>query len=260
MAVAEPVLIGTVALDPNRWGLVTGAREATIAASRWLDALDVAGFDGIELWEPHLRDADEAEADALLAHRLRTVILNGYASFEDAAGLTEVASLVERTGAVAVKANTGADPVRLGAEADAAARWLDDLPAGTRLLLECHEGTAIADDHAAAARFLARAGPPDRVQAIVHTHEGADRVRARFDAYGERIAHVHVNQLTDGTAPPLADVDDLGERIALLRTLGFNGSWTIEFVHGVLTDHDRPDRLVEQAIADLAVLRSALAA
>jgi sugar phosphate isomerase/epimerase len=259
MAVAEPVLIGTVALDPNRWGLVTGVREATIAASQWLDALEGAGFDGVELWEPHLRDADQVEADALLHHRLRTVILNGYASFLDAAELTGVALLVERSGAGAVKANTGGDTARLGAEADAAARWLVDLPAGTRLLLECHDGTAIADDHAAAARFLTRAGPPERVQAIVHTHEGADRVRARFDAYGERITHVHVNHLQDGTAPPLGDVEDLADRIALLRNLGFNGSWTIEFVHGVLTDNDRPDVLVEQAIADLAVLRSALA-
>ena len=260
MAVVEPVLIGTVALDPNRWGLVTGAREATIEASRWLDALDGAGFDGVELWEPHLRDADEVEADALLQHHLRTVILNGYASFLDTAELTAVATLVDRTGVGAVKANTGDDPAWLGAEADAAAHWLDELPAGTRLLLECHEGTAIADDHAAAARFLARAGPPERVQSIVHTHEAGDRVRARFDAYGDRITHVHVNQLTDGTAPPLADVDDFNDRIALLRSLGFTGSWTIEFVHGVLTDHDRPECLVEQAIADLAVLRSALAA
>jgi sugar phosphate isomerase/epimerase len=260
MAVAEPILIGTVALDPNRWGLVTGTREATIAASRWLDELECAGFDGIELWEPHLRDADEVEADALLHHRLRTVILNGYASFLDVADLSAVAVLVERTGAGAVKANTGADPARLGTEADAAARWLDDLPASTRLLLECHDGTAIADDHATAARFLTRAGPPDRVQAIVHTHEEADRVRARFDAYGDRITHVHVNHLTGGTAPRLSDVDDLEDRIALLRTLGFTGSWTIEFVHGVLTANDRPDVLVEQAIADLAVLRSALAA
>ncbi len=255
---AEPILIGTVALDPNRWGLVTGAREATIAASQWLDALGEAGFDGIELWEPHLRDADEAEAGALLGHRLRTVILNGYASFLDAADLRATASLVERAGAGAVKANTGADGSRLGAEAEAAAGWLDDLPAGTRLLFECHDDTAIADDHAAAARFLTQVGPSERVQAIVHTHEGADRVRARFDAYGDRITHVHVNHLNDGTAPPLGDVDDLEDRIALLRSLGFNGSWTIEFVHGVLTASDRPDALVDQAIVDLAVLRSAL--
>jgi sugar phosphate isomerase/epimerase len=256
----DVVLLGTVALDPNRWGTVTGRHEATIAISPWLEVIAAAGFDGIELWEPHVRDADAAERRAVKDGPLPTVVLNGYAGFEDADHLRALAQLVACTGASAVKANTGRDPAGLAAEADAAARWLDVLPGRVRLLLECHDGTSIADDHAAAAHFLAAVGPPERVQAIVHTHEDPDFVRARFDAYGDRITHVHVNHLEAGTAPPLADVDDLVERVALLRSLGFAGSWTIEFVHGLLTDRDRPDVLVEQAIADLGVLRAVLAA
>jgi sugar phosphate isomerase/epimerase len=254
------VLLGTVALDPNRWGTVTGIREATVPLSPWLDAVAAAGFGGLELWEPHLRDADGPESEAVLAHPLPVVVLNGYASFLDARHLTALAGLVARTGASAVKANTGHDPADLRAEAAAAARWLDELPSGVRLLLECHEGTAVADDHEATARFLAAVGPPNRVQAVVHTHEDPDRVAARFDAYGDRITHVHVNHLDHGTAPPLAAVHDLADRTALLRRLGFRGTWTIEFVHGLLTERDRPEVLVEQAAADLPVLRAALAA
>jgi len=256
----DVVLLGTVALDPNRWGTVTGEREATIAISPWLETIAAAGFDGIELWEPHVRDADAEERGALKHGPLPTVVLNGYAAFEDVDHLRAVAELVACSGAGAVKANTGRDPARLAAEADSAAHWLGALPDCVRLLLECHHGTSIADDHATAARFLAAVGPPERVQAIVHTHEDPDFVRARFDAYGDRIMHVHVNHLEAGSVPPLAAVDDLVERVALLRSLGFAGSWTIEFVHGLLTGRDRPELLVEQAIVDLGVLRAVLAA
>jgi sugar phosphate isomerase/epimerase len=95
-------------------------------------------------------------------------------------------------------------------------------------------------------------------QAIVHSHEPPDRVRARFDAYGDRITHVHVNHLDAGAAPRLADVDVLADRVATLRALGFRGSWTIELVHGLLTDRDRPEVLVAQAAEDLGVLRAVL--
>ncbi|MET0903656.1 MAG: hypothetical protein ABWZ52_10490, partial [Acidimicrobiales bacterium] len=226
----DVVLLGTVALDPNRWGTVTGRREATILLSPWLEVIDRAGFDGLEVWEPHLSDAGPAERAALLSGPLPTTIVNGYAAFDDTAHLAVIADLVRASGAVGVKANTGGDPALLDREAAAAAAWLGALPDDVRLLLECHEGTAVADDHDAAARFLAAAGPAHRVQAIVHTHEVADRVRARFDAYGDRITHVHVNHLDAGGAPALADVADLADRIARLRSLGFAGSWTIEFV------------------------------
>ena len=99
------------------------------------------------------------------------------------------------------------------------------------------------------------------MQAIVHTHEDDDHLRARFDAYGERITHVHVNHL-DGAlaAPRLADVvDALAAKVGLLAELGFAGSWTIEFVHGVGTTDDDPAFLVERAADDLVVLREVLA-
>lgn len=42
----------------------------------------------------------------------------------------------------------------------------------------------------------------------------------------------------------------------LVTALGFAGSWTLEFVAGLLTDRDEPGALLEQAAADLPVLRS----
>ena len=113
----------------------------------------------------------------------------------------------------------------------------------------------------AGAAIFAAAGPADRLQAIVHTHEAPDLVRARFDAYGERITHVHVNFLDERAhAPALRDARArLEASVALLRSLGFAGTWTLEFVHGTLTDADRPEALLAQAATDLTVLHEVLA-
>ena len=140
---------------------------------------------------------------------------------------------------------------------DRLAQWLDDLPPETAALCECHQGISIAEGPAVAARILGHAGPAHRVQALVHTHDAPDLVRAKFDAYGERITHVHVNFLDFATMshPTLADVADrLRSFVELVRSLGFTGSWTLEFVAGLLTDRDTPAMLVDPAAADLPVL------
>ncbi len=252
----DEVLLGSVALEPNRWGTLTGRREATVALSPWMDGVMAAGFDGVELWEPHL--VDEGEAARVLGHALPIPVLSSYSSLDDSDALAATADRATRAASRAVKFNVGEAGSDLAEAADRVAAWLELLPAGVALLCECHEGTAAAEDHPTTARFLAAAGPPERVQAIVHTHEGAERVTARFAAYGDRIRHAHVNHLDAGTAPPLVDVDDLGDRVAHLRSLGFRGSWTLEFVHGLLTERDEPEALLAQAAADLPVLRAAI--
>ena len=141
--------------------------------------------------------------------------------------------------------------------------WLGALPAGTAALCECHHGISIAEDPNVAARIFDAAGPASALQAIVHTHEDHDHVRARFDAYGDRITHVHVNYLdfASGSGPALlADQREaLESDVALLQSLGFAGSWTIEFTHGTLTaENDHPEFLIASATADAEVLREVL--
>jgi sugar phosphate isomerase/epimerase len=253
------VLLGTVALEPNRWATVDPSGAPLTEIAEWVTAIAAAGFDGLELWERHLPVDPDAGA-TLLAGPLPITVFNTYVSFDDSdpAQRRAVAERVARCGSRAVKYNVGADPSRLDVYAERVRAWLDLLPSETAILCECHEGTASADNPAATARFFDAVGEAARVQAIVHTHEGADDLRAKFDAYGERITHVHVNylDLSVMSAPPLADRQaDLAAKAQLLDDLGFTGSWTIEFVHGLLTDGDEPGPLLDQAIADLPVLR-----
>lgn len=253
------ILLGTVALEPNRWRAADPSGRPLLTLSRWMDRIAEIGFDGVEVWERHLTDADPAEAAALIAHPLPLTVFNTYASFDDddPAGRERAAAWASRAHSSAVKFDVGNDPAHRDRYVGRLRTWLDGLDPGVVALCECHAGISIAEVPAVAAALLAAAGPPERVGAIVHTHEEPDHLRARFEAYGDRVRHVHVNFLDGrGRAPRLADVRGrLEAQVDLLQTMGFRGSWTLEFVHGVSTPDDRPARLVDQAAEDLSVLR-----
>ncbi|MEM7286447.1 MAG: TIM barrel protein [Actinomycetota bacterium] len=260
---APSISLGTVALEPTRWA--RGPQiPAPIALSPWLDALADAGFDGLELWERHLTDAAPDEVDAVLGHRLPITVFNTYVSLDDPdpTGRRGVAEWVATTGARGVKFNVGRDEDAELAYVERLAAWLEELPRHAALLCECHHGISIAEYPDTAARIFAAVGEPERLGAIVHTHESVEHLERRFDAYGDRIRHVHVNYLELGEsirAPRLADVaDDLARKVDLFDRGGFDGTWSIEFVHGLQTDADQPERLVAQAIEDLEFLRSML--
>ena len=260
---AGTVLLGTVALEPNRWATVDPSGAPRTILSKWLDRIAEAGFDGIELWERHAT-ADEAEAAAILAGPLPVTVWSSYASFDDAdaAGREQVVDWVGRAGSRGVKFNVGSDLAQLDRYAARLSSWVERLPHQAVALCECHAGTSVAEQPEVAAALFDAAGPIDRVQAIVHTHESREHLTARFDAYGERITHVHVNHLdpATGRAPRLADrAAELTATAVHLRSLGFRGSWTIEFVEGTLTEHDEPTHLLEQAAQDLRVLRQIVA-
>lgn len=260
------ILLGTVAIEPNRWGTITSDRRPVTEVGDWAQAVADAGFDGLEVWDGHLTDASAAEVERVVSGPLPLRIFNSYADFgsgaDAAARRVDAAAWARRAGSRAVKFNVGNERDEEGAYADRLTAWLDDLPSETVALCECHQGISIAEEPAVAARIFERAGPADRVQALVHTHDAPDLLRAKFDAYGDRITHVHVNFLDfSAMSHPTLDAvaDDLRAFVALVRSLGFAGSWTLEFVAGLLTDRDTPALLVEQAVADLPVLRSVLA-
>ena len=261
--VTPTVLLGTVALEPNRWGTIDRSGAATIDLAALLPHIAATGFDGLEVWDRHLTQASATDAERLIDGPLPLTVFNSYVGFDDPdpTARNEVAAWVARARSRGVKFNVGNDPASAERYAERIAAWLEVLPPGVAVLCECHAGISIAEEPAVAATIFAAAGPADRVQAIVHTHEEPDHLRARFDAYGERITHVHVNFLDAraGGAPALTEKrDELVQKVELLDSLGYRGSWTIEFVRGLLTDNDHPELLLDQATHDLAALREVL--
>jgi sugar phosphate isomerase/epimerase len=253
--VVPDIFLGTIVLEPNRWSTIRQDCRATTEISAWLDRVQGAGFDGIELWEPHVREASDAELAAILDNPLPVSVFNTYVGFDEAdpSNREAAAEWVRRSGATRVKWNTGPerDDVSLAAYAERLAEWAALLP-GVELICECHDGSAM-DDPAVAAKILVAGS-----NALVHTHDDLDLLRRKFSAYGPRITHVHVNHLFTGS-PKLEEIsDELAEKIALVRELGFDGTWTIEFVHGTGGEHDEPAPMFAQAVEDLGVLRSLL--
>lgn len=259
------ILLGTVAIEPNRWAAIDPSWGPTIEVSDWLAAIGEAGFDGIELWERHVTEASDEEVRRVIGSDVGVTVFNSYVSLdtEDPEPRARAADWVRRTSAAGVKYNVGNDPALETAYADRISAWLELMPAAARLLCECHVGISIAEDPSTAARIFDAAGPPERVQAIVHaTSEDPDSIRSKFDAYGDRISHIHLNDppgWDERGARTLADMrPELESKVSLLRTLGFTGTWTIEFVNGTNTENDHPDFLLERATEDLVVLRELL--
>ncbi|MFM8304112.1 MAG: sugar phosphate isomerase/epimerase family protein [Actinomycetota bacterium] len=258
---SPPILLGTVAIEPNRWGMVRDGGAPVTVVSDWLPAIASAGFDGIELWERHATFVDAAEVQRLADDPVPVVVFNGYALWDDPdpAARDETAEWVRRFGATGVKFNVGNDPASRDAYVERLARFDSRIDAGVRLLCECHAGTLAEDPAVAAAMFDAVAGV-DRLQAIVHlTRLPDDATRAFMGGLGDRVGHVHVQLPDDG---PDTDTEalaaDLRSGVDLLRSFGFDGSWTIEFAHGRMTDRDEPGYVLEWAARDLLALREAL--
>jgi sugar phosphate isomerase/epimerase len=250
------ILLGTVAIEPNRWGQLDAHKRATINVVEHLERITEAGFDGIEIWEDHFVEANEADRAALRGH---VEVYNSYVSLDDPdpAERCAVAALAAQTAATGIKFNVGNNLAAESDYIDRIAAWLDQLSERQRLMCECHAGISLAEDPATAARIFDAAGPASRLQAIAHTHDGAELLRKKFDAYGDRITHIHVNYLPD--SPPLRDhAKEVESTVALVGSLGFNGTYTIEFSNGVLDIEATPSELLTNAIDDLTALSEVL--
>jgi sugar phosphate isomerase/epimerase len=246
----NPILLGTILLEPNRWA---AGRVPTYRVSEWLDRMREAGFDGLELWENHAAMAPDGEIQALCRSPLPVTVFNSYATMDDAGRerRRRAAALARRLKATGVKFNVGADPGRLEAELANVRSWAAEMP-GARLLCECHPGTALEDPETAA---QALASCPD-IGAIVHAFSVPD-LGLWFRHLGARIAHVHV-QLTDDAGRRCrlrAQSGFARERLAMVHDLGFAGTFTVEFTEGVGTPPEDQEALFRAAVDDLAFLK-----
>ncbi len=264
---AGEVYLGTVAIEPNRWGLVEAGGEPLTRVSEWLADIEAAGFDGLELWERHARSVSDEERDAVVASAVPIRILSSYTSWDDPddAIRAEAAAWVERVGADGVKFNVGSDPEAVGDYTERLRTFEAAVPEGARLLCECHFGT-VAEDPVVARDMFDAVANPERLSAIVHLHPMArDEWSAPLAVLGERVGHVHV-QLAE--VPASTSVAELAETlrpdVEAIRAASPSVTWTIEFSHGMWgfgVDHgenDHPAYILQTAGRDLEALRAVL--
>ena len=249
----QSIFLGSICLEPNRW---SPSKLPSYRVSDWLQRIETAGFDGIELWENHFLLADATEQNALLA-ATPLAIYNSYALPDADSADARAASArgVESLGARAVKFNVGHDKTRLDEELAVVAAWARQMP-GAKLLCECHPGTSLETPQAAQRAFEVW----DAAQFGVMIHPFTtplDELRDWLRLLGPKAEHAH-SQIRDGDGRPVRldqRPDEARRALDVLREGSFAGGFTIEFTLGTSTTDDVTEILWDNAVRDLEFLR-----
>lgn len=256
----HPVYFSTILLEANRW---RRDQPKQVAASDWLDRIEEAGFDGIELFEPHFLLASTAERNRILAHPLAKPIFNSYLTLDagGAIGRSQAASAIQETGARAFKFNLGKSRENVEAEIECLRGFLSELPDSVEAWCECHPGTSIETPETAAEVLLPLG---ERVKIMVHPFlSTAEDLRAWLGHFGARVTHAHVQMRAPedehSFVSPREFAEKSRERVAILGEAGYAGGFTIEFVKGTREpDLDHPELLFAEALADREFLLEVL--
>ncbi|MCX6970690.1 MAG: hypothetical protein NTV93_11165 [Verrucomicrobia bacterium] len=266
---AGKIFLGSILLEKNRWPDTPSTKFSlgtklslcracppTVKMSQWSARARADGFDGVELWENHALLADDEEFDLLCRMATPTAVYSSYFGLDDqdAVWREVAAGAVKRLGARAVKYNFGSDPMRRDVCLRNLRDWVALLDADVRILCECHKGNIGGDLPEMAAELLAELGD-DRYQATIHLDSELPELELWFKHLGSRIRHVHAGRHTEKGRAFLAD------RIRLLRSFGFAGSFSVEFTKGIEWGKASPDvdLLYQHALDDMTMLREELA-
>lgn len=231
----------SIAFQRHKWGkavvVETPLREI-------LPILAEAGYDGVEIWQPHIAGLDAREL-ASLAAMLRTLnlavpMLSPYFDFTTSNDSAQSSLALARQcldqaralGATAIRVFTG----KVGsAEAtpeqwDRAAGCLRELAdasasAGVCWALELHSRN-LTDTVAATARLLTLVDRPN-VHVIAHSPA---QLSALTDLPG-KVRHIHANNARDGQkATPSEGEADYRQVLAQLHEAGFTGYVSVEWM------------------------------
>lgn len=267
------LLFNTIMLEPNRW---TPEHTLNWPLTDLLGPIDEAGFKKLELWGYHVDRIDDAEvanlAEGLAARSMCAFGVGAYPSFhkEGAEDEAEIARL-ERVASVSAALGARIFKVFPGRVASASAdealwtrtverlRALCDLVGrdGMRLTLETHGGT-LCDTLDNTLRLLDRLADRDDIGICFqpYTDHDTDEAIAAFDALGDRVRHLHVqNRGAEGTMTLLEDGDwtDYRRFLSHAKAVGFDGALCIEFTAGIVPAEGEtfdPSRVLKNAGLD----------
>ncbi len=251
-------LINTVLLERNRWET---HRTPSILVSEWMDRFMEDGFDGLELWENHVLKAQKEEIQFLKKGPVKVDIYNSYVRFED--GYEEeretAANMIRQLQVNKVKFNLGSNSVLEDRYLENLQEWKGQLPAGCRLLCECHPGT-IMEDPEEAARIYDVLGS-SQLEAIVHPFHEQHDLERWFDCLGSTITHAHVSLYKNQAFHRLAEEEEfVKKRAAMLRNQKFVGTYSMEFAKGTAAPNETEELVYSYALQDRNYLQNLLRA
>ncbi|MFQ3544032.1 hypothetical protein Q7A53_08090 [Halobacillus rhizosphaerae] len=249
-------LINTVLLERNRWET---HRTPSILVSEWLERFKEDGFDGLELWENHVIKAQKEEVQLLKKSPFKVDTYNSYVRFED--GYEEEressANMIRELQVNKVKFNLGSKPDLEERYLENLQIWKRDLPAGCRLLCECHPGT-IMEDPFEVARIYDELGS-SQFEAIVHPFNEQQDLKRWFDCLGSTVTHAHVSLYKSQSFHHLADEEEfVKKRAAILRNQKFAGTYSMEFAKGTSCPNENQEVVYNNALQDRHYLQNLL--
>ncbi|MGF1633809.1 MAG: sugar phosphate isomerase/epimerase family protein [Phycisphaerae bacterium] len=251
------ILLGSILLERNRWAK---DRAASIDVAAWAERARQAGFDGLEVWENHVRRGAEEVGERLAAGGTPVPVFNSYATCRQAGADDRAAAAdwARRLKCRYVKFNFSNDEETLDEEIANLAEWKKQM-APAIPLCEAHPHTAA--DTPEKARAVLDAGADGLCDFIMHPFLlTPEEIGAWFDVLGSRIVHLHSQARTPTPDSPdfirlETERDRIIANLDLVRSLGFDGSITVEFTAGV-RDRDTPtNELWDSALADLKLLQ-----
>jgi sugar phosphate isomerase/epimerase len=269
------LLLGTVALDPNRW---TADKHAYIDLHDVLPVIHRAGFHAVEVWQYHVsRKTDDAvralrtRADAL---SIRMPILGiypvlhntGEAAERDRAEAERLLDLAGKLGVRTVKLWAGTKAAGAVSPEDrmrslaALAHIADYATArGLALTIETHENT-LCDSVEACLRLIDELNRPE-VRVCFQPFDFSNTA-STLEAYGQLaplVTHLHFQGRKSDSFSLLRDAEiDYRAFVESLAAHGFEGSICIEFVKDCIVDRPEQidlDRVLANAAADARYVR-----
>lgn len=234
----------SIGFQKNKWGK---DREIERHLSAILPVLAGAGYDGVEIWEPHVHGLTEAALDdvrrQLADCRLEAAMLSPYFDFtssEASAALSlaeahQVLAVARRIGARGVRCFTGKTASRDASPEQwvRVARCLRELADasvadGIVWVLEIHSWNLM--DTLEGAQRLLRDTDRSNVGVIYHPGNLTPDYVGAIDVLGAGIKHVHAHNRRDGKACGLEEGElDYRQIIARLRQRGYTGYLAVEW-------------------------------
>jgi sugar phosphate isomerase/epimerase len=234
----------TIAFQKNKWGQ---DRTLETPLPAILPVLAAAGYDGVEIWEPHVHDFRDAALDDLRRQladlRLAVPMLSPYFDFTTSEE-TAAQSLADARRALVVARRIGATGIRCftgkTASQDAtpeqwarAARCLQTLADesaadGIAWVLEIHSWNLM--DTIAGTQRLLRETDRKNVGIIYHPGNLLPDYIGAIDVLAPAIKHVHAHNRRDGKGSGLAEGElDYRQIIPRLRQVGYTGYLSVEW-------------------------------
>ncbi len=235
----------TIAFQKNKWGK---DRAVEIPLADVLPIIARAGYDGVEVWYPHVSDLSPVQELAIRgqldALGLSVPMLSSYYDFtasEESAqkSVIQAREVLER----AIRLKARALRIFTGGTGSASAtpqQWdraisslqeIADLAAPSGILLACETHRANLMDCVVSSRELVRRVGRPNVGLILQPSTFKQDYLAACEALAPHTFHVHATNSRDGKGCALADGEmDWGRIIALLARHRFGGFVSIEWM------------------------------